>query len=360
MASFLLTGFPGFLGTALLPRLLARHASGMAFCLVQPRWAELARKRVAELCARRPELEGRIQLVEGDITRPRAGLEPGVVSGAEEIFHLAAVYDLTVSRAVAEAVNVAGTRHVLKLARETPSLRRFHHVSTCYVSGTHDGVFHEDDLDVGQSFKNHYEETKFRSEVLVRSAMKDGVPATVYRPAVVVGNSTDGATQKLDGPYMFIRFIVRQGPVAVLPVVGDPYDLTVNIVPRDFLVDALSALSGLEASLGRTYHLAGADPASVGEMLDAIARAAGCRLFKPRLPMWMLRGALRRVPGMGRLTGIPAQAVDYYRHRSLYDVSHTLEDLEGTGISAPRFDSYVEALVRFVEEHPELGREAMV
>src|SRR5204862_3895812 len=113
--------------------------------------------------------------------------------------HLAAIYDLSVPRELGMRVNVDGTRHVLDFAERCRALRRFQYISTCYVSGHHDGVFRETDLDVGQRLNNFYEETKFLAEVEVRK--RSGLPATVSRPSVVVGDSVTGATQKFDGPY---------------------------------------------------------------------------------------------------------------------------------------------------------------
>src|SRR6185295_13240080 len=105
------------------------------------------------------------------------------------------------SREVGMRVNVDGTRHVLDFAAAQPSLERLHYVSTCYVSGRYQGVFAESDLEKGQTFNNYYEETKYLAEVEVQRRMREGLPATIYRPSVVVGDSTSGATQKYDGPY---------------------------------------------------------------------------------------------------------------------------------------------------------------
>ncbi|HEY6843755.1 MAG TPA: SDR family oxidoreductase, partial [Thermoanaerobaculia bacterium] len=118
--TILLTGYPGFLGSALLPRILARSPEVRVVCLVQPKFASLARQRAARF-------GDRVQIAEGDIAS-RIDLPP-----VEEIFHLAAVYDLSVSRELGMRVNVEGTRHVLDFAERCPSLHRFQYVSTCYV-----------------------------------------------------------------------------------------------------------------------------------------------------------------------------------------------------------------------------------
>ena len=168
-----------------------------------------------ELEAANPSLAGRIRLVEGDITAADLGLGAAAALQADvvEAWHLAAVYDLSVRRDVATRVNVLGTRNVLGFARDCPRLHRLHYVSTCYVSGRFPGLFGEDDLVKGQAFNNFYEETKYLAEVEVQLFMKGGLPATIYRPGIVVGgDGVTGATQKYDGPYYFVRWMLRNPP----------------------------------------------------------------------------------------------------------------------------------------------------
>lgn len=179
----LMTGFPGFLGSALLPGIL-RRTDGAAICLVQPKFATQAGRRVAALCAADPSIEGRIQLVEGDITRPGLGLGAGALDEVTEAWHLAAAYDLSVPRDVAVRINVDGSRNVLGALEHCPALTRLHYFSTCYVSGRYAGPFSEDDLEVGAPYNNYYEETKHLAEALVRTRMSAGMPVTIYRPSI--------------------------------------------------------------------------------------------------------------------------------------------------------------------------------
>ena len=158
----LMTGFPGFLGGALLPGIL-RRTDGAAICLVQSKFVAVAKQRVAELSSAEPSLQGRIQLVEGDITQPGLGLAADAFKEVTEAWHLAAVYDLAVAREVAVRVNVDGTRNVLDALERCPGLTRLHYFSTCYVSGRYAGPFSEDDLEVGAPFNNYYEQTKHPS-----------------------------------------------------------------------------------------------------------------------------------------------------------------------------------------------------
>jgi nucleoside-diphosphate-sugar epimerase len=354
----LMTGFPGFLGSALLPRILQRTGAD-AICLVQSRYAGLASQRVEQLAAADPGLQHRVKLIEGDITSPGLGLPDGQLAGVTEAWHLAAVYDLAVERDLAMRVNVDGTRNVLDALERCPDVRRLHYFSTCYVSGRYAGPFAEDDLEVGAPFNNFYEETKHLAEVDVRRRMAAGLPATIYRPSVVVGDSRTGETQKFDGPYFVIQWLLRQPRYAVLPMAGDPSTTRVNVVPRDFVVDAVDHLSGHPNSEGRTYHIADPQPLTVAEMTDVLAEATGRKLITVPLPRRVAKGALAHVPGVYGLMRIPPEAVDYFAHPTHYLTEHLRADLAGTGIEPPAFRTYVASLIAFMQAHPEVGSEAM-
>ena len=337
----LMTGFPGFLASALLPGILRRSGSE-ATCLVQPKYADLAARRADELAAADASLAGRLHLVAGDITQPGLGLNGRGLDDVTEVWHLAAVYDLAVERELAVRVNVEGTRNVLDAITRCRGLERLHYFSTCYVSGRYAGPFGEDDLEVGAPFNNYYEETKHHAEVEVHRRMAAGLPATIYRPSIVVGDSRTGETQKFDGPYFVMQWLLRQPTVAVLPkfavlhLAGDPTVTRINVVPRDFIIDAVGHLSGHPQSAGRTYQLADPHPLTVAA-----------------------KGVIAHVPGAYKLLRIPPEAVDYYAHPTHYLTDHTQADLAGSGIHVPPFASYVDRLVEFMRDHPEIGSASM-
>jgi nucleoside-diphosphate-sugar epimerase len=342
------TGYPGFLGSELLPRILRRDPEARAICLVQPKFMPLARERAASL-------GDRVELIEGDITAPIRIDRDDIV----QIYHLAAIYDLSVRREAGVRVNVEGTKHVLEFAKSLPGLQRLHYISTCYVSGRYPGTFTEDDLEKGQTFNNYYEETKYLAEVEVRHAMKEGLRATIYRPSVVVGDSQSGATQKYDGPYFVMQWILRQPRIAFLPVLGGAKRYTFNVVPRDFIIDAIEALSGSASSIGKTYHLADPDPMTIDETIAAVASATGHTIVRIPLAKWMAKGALDYVPGVYRLMRIPSAAVDYFAQPTRYDATNATRDLGPLGIRVPRFREYLPRLVEFVRAHPEVSASGM-
>jgi nucleoside-diphosphate-sugar epimerase len=358
MPTLLMTGFPGFLGSALLPGLLERRPDVRAVCVVQERHFPMARRRLAELADDAAHIEGRVTLEEGDITRVGLGLSR-VPDDITEVWHLAAVYDLTTPEALARRVNVDGTANVLELCRGLADLHRLQYVSTCYVSGRYAGAFPEDELDLGQSFNNHYESTKFEAEALVRAAMAAGLPATIYRPGIVVGDSRTGETLKYDGPYFVAEFLLRQpGPVAVLPAVDAR--VTTALVPRDFVIEAMHTLSLLDRSLGRTYALTDPAPPTAHEIADLFAGHLGKRVVWLPVPLGLTKTVLATVPGLERLLGMPAELLDYFRAGTTYPTTKTVADLADTGVTCPPFPTYADRLLDYMRAHPEVGSAAMV
>ncbi len=357
----LMTGFPGFLGSALLPRILAR-TDGTAVCVVQAKYASLAEQRVTRLAENDPGLARRIRLVPGDITQPQLGVDDpaALVADVTEFWHLAAAYDLAVPRDIGMQVNVEGTRYALDVAARCPRLERFHYFSTCYVSGRYTGPFAEDDLEVNARFNNFYEETKHLAEAAVRARMAQGLPTTIYRPSIVLGDSRTGETQKYDGLYFVIRLLLREPRIAALPVFGDATAYTANIVPCDFVIDAVAHLSGLERSLGRTYQIADPHPPTIDEWYRTLGAATGRRVVRIPLPRKLTRTTLDRIPRASALLGIPAELLDYFVHPTHYLTDHTQADLASTDIACPPFSSYADNIVDFVRKHPDISSRAMV
>ena len=366
VGSLLMTGFPGFLGSALLPRILARREGVDAVCLVQPHYVPMATERIAEIEAAHPHTKGRITLVEGDITAPGLGIDY-VDRARLESRHGGLAPRRRVRPRRPRGGRPPGQRRghrprhrVLPVAQ---GVHRLQYVSTCYVSGDYDGEFPEDDLDLGQGFLNHYESTKFEAEVLVRRAMKSGLPATIYRPGIVVGDSTTGETQKYDGPYFLATFIQRQPPGRPrFPAVGDSDVVRLGLVPRDYVIGAMDVLSVMDTS--RRAHLRADRP----EPAHAPARSStSCRQHLGRRPVKVPAPAgahprrhRRTSRAWRRLLGLPAEALDYFASHTTYSTTNAVADLEGTGVQCPPFASYAERLLDYWVAHPEHSSSAMI
>ena len=359
MPTVFLTGFPGFLGSALVERLLDRHDDDTTVtCLIQSKYRTEAEARADEIEAG-SDSESRIDLVEGDITEGDLGLGDDyedLQEASVEVYHLAAIYDLTMDREPGKQVNIEGTRHVLDFA-EGGDVDRLHYVSTVVVSGLYEGRFTEAMLQEGQLFGNYYESTKHMAEVLVQGRM-DEIPTTIYRPAVAVGDSETGETQKYDGPYAFVEALLDQGDNAVIPAPRGASDAEFNLVPRDFVVDALAYLSGIDESEGKVYHLADPDPPTTTELIKTFGEALGKkRTIVVPYPKGLVGGLLESLDPDHDL--VKSGGLEYQTWSASFDCSNTIEDLEGSDVEFPRFEDYAENLVEFVRENPDVGDDAM-
>lgn len=342
--TILFTGYPGFIGARLIPKLLAADPDARVVALVEPRMAERARGMAPT----------GVDVQPGDITRPHLGLDDAtwarLTAEVTSVFHLAAVYDLAVPLAIAEKVNVVGTANVLGFCRACTQLERHNYVSTAYVAGLRSGLVREDELAEGQPFKNHYESTKFAAEVLVRASMQfDEVPTTIYRPAIVVGDSRTGETAKFDGPYYMLRTIARlsSGP---LGQIGNP-DALFNCVPVDFVVDAMVAGSREPDAVGLTLHLTDPEPLSSAEVFSALAKAYDGRTPSYQVPLGVLDRSMAFKAVRDVFGGTPRESLRYLNHPVRFDVSNAAAVLPKHGLRCPRFPEYVDTMVAFFKAH---------
>ena len=298
---------------------------------------------------------GRVRALTGDLTQPGLGLDPDValaVAGeVSEIVHGAASVSFDLGLEASRAVNVEGTRRMLRFAelcRLEGGLRRFTYVSTAYVAGTHRGRFGEDDLDVGQGFRNAYEQTKFEAELLVRS-YAGRLPVTVVRPSIVVGDARSGWTSSFNVLYWPVRALAK-GSYPVLPA---RRRAPVDVVSVDYVADAIVALAGLPDAEGATFHLtASEDAVTIGELLALSVSALGCRrppLISPRLFRHVVAPLLGRVqPRRRRFLRATATYLPYFAVATTYDNAHARAALEPAIVAAP-LPAYFDTLIAFAE-----------
>ncbi len=342
------TGFPGFIGRRLIRALLAADPEARVVALVEEKQLQRARDCAETIDA------GRIEILTGDISRQGLGLSEDrrarLQGEISQVFHLAAIYNLAVPLEVAQRVNVGGTGNILDLCAACDQLERLNYVSTAYVAGERKGTVYEHELVLGQGFKNHYESTKFQAELWVQIRMRD-IPTTIYRPAIVVGDSRTGETEKFDGPYYMLRTIARaaerNGPI---PQIGNP-DSPFNVVPVDFIVSAMLAASSDEAAIGETLHLVDPEPISSAELVQRLSREYAGRKPTVPVPGPLLEQSLRSRRVRDFFFGAPRESIQYLNHPVRFDTRKANELLERHGMRCPRFEDYAQPVVRFFREH---------
>jgi thioester reductase-like protein len=354
----LLTGATGFLGMQLLARYLDR-TDRRVYALVRARdELEAGRRLRATVAALVPDPAAyahRIVAVPGDITLPGLGLAPerrdALAETVGEIVHAAAsvAFELPLERS--REINVEGTRRMLAFAdacARRGALRRFSYVSTAYVAGTHRGAFGEDDLDLGQQFRNPYERSKFEAERLVR-ARADRLPIQIFRPSIVVGEQTTGWTPSFNVIYWPIRAFSR-GTYAVLPA---KRRAPVDVVPVDFVADAIFELSRHAWGAGETYHLAaGPGAATVGQLIDLSAARFNRRpprTLSPGLYRRLVHPLLVRASRGGRRAALERSEpfFPYFALQVSYETTRTARRLGPFGLRPTPLPAYFDRLVDY-------------
>ncbi|MFB6280073.1 MAG: SDR family oxidoreductase [Salinibacter sp.] len=340
-----LTGVPGFLGTRLLRALAAAQPASSFGLLVQPKFEARTQSLLADL-----DLADRAEVLPGDITAPDLGLGDRYDDVADRIttaVHLAAVYDLTIPRDAAWRVNVDGTRHVLDLLAQSPNLERFGYVSSAYVSGERTGTIYEDELVHDAGFKNFYEESKYHAEVIVQERM-DTVPTLIFRPSIVVGDSETGETDKFDGPYFVLNALRTLPRYTLMTRIGSGTE-PVNLVPVDFVIEAMVHLMGTGGHEGTVFHLTDPQPLTAQALLELFADLLDMHVAYVPVPPSVARRLMST--GIGRALGIAPELIDYFDHPSRYDASNTQSALGNTSISCPAVPDYAPTMVEYARQH---------
>ena len=349
-----MTGFPGFIGQRLVGKLLDRDPDTRFTFLIQDNMRGVADAAIKGMEAPYPGFIESTTVLTGDISRRRMGLSKdayqGVCAETTHVWHLAAVYNLAIPQSVAYQVNVVGTANILDLCEQSHRLQRHDYVSTCFVAGDRTGRVTEAELDKGQGFKNHYESTKCWAELEVRRRM-DRIPTAIHRPAVVVGDSRTGETDKYDGPYALISFLNKLPTWLPFVYIG-PCQAPINLVPVDFLVDAMAEIWTREDALGKTFHLADPRPHTSGEVLKEILHALGHAGPIATVPHKLVEAALG-VDLVRGLMGIPQEQVAYMNHFVSFDTKNQEDLLKGTGIACPDLLDTLPTLIDYLIAHPE-------
>ncbi|MFN8126553.1 MAG: SDR family oxidoreductase [Candidatus Nanopelagicales bacterium] len=344
----LLTGATGMVGREILARAAGDQDLTEIRCLIRPGDGESAEDRLTRLCATVGiPRDSRIRALPGDVTEPGLGVPTDDLVDVTHVVHCAAsvAFDLPLDQA--RRINVAGTRHVLEACRRMPRLRRLDAVSTCYVAGRRTGLVLESELEHDAGFHNTYEQTKYEAELLLRSAMPE-LPIAVHRPSIVVGDSRTGRTGAWKVLYWPLKIVAR----GRLPVVPYDPDSRLDIVPVDYVADAVLALAADPATIGGTFHLAagpGRDT-TTGELFPRVFRRLD-RRPPVRVPPVLFRRGVRPL-----LMAIPSQQIrrtlnaglvyrPYLELRVQFDTRNADERLAGQGVVCPAVAAYIDTVI---------------
>jgi len=286
---YFVTGATGFIGKRLVRKLLERKGSIVHILL-----REESRDKLEALRQYWGVPAARVVPVLGDLTRKKLGVAAAdlkkLKGQVDYVYHLAAVYDLSSDEESQIAANIDGTRNAVEFAKAIDA-SHFHHMSSIAAAGLYEGVFREDMFEEAENYEHPYFMTKHESEKIVRQECK--VPWTVYRPAMVVGDSRTGEMDKIDGPYYFFKLIqrVRQLLPPWMPAIGLEGG-RINIVPVDYVVDALDHISHLGAIDKRCFHLVDPVGYRVGDVLAIFSRAA----HAPKMGLFINAALLGFIP----------------------------------------------------------------
>jgi len=337
----LLTGATGFLGMELLARLIERDEPEI-ICLVRAPSAEAARERLAGVFERLyeepPPGAERVRALPGDVARDDLGLaapdREAILERVTRVIHCAASISFNVSLEDAREINTGGARRMLALSRELEArgrLRRHVHVSTAYVAGRHHGRFRETDLDLGQGFRNTYEQSKFEAERLIGESA-EGLPLVIARPSIIVGDSHSGWTSAFNVIYWPMRAFSRglMDEIAIDP------DGVADIVPVDYVARGVLALLDDPAALGTVALVAGSSAPTNAELIEL-----ACRQFGREPPRIVADSASRLQE--------TALYVPYFGIEASLDDARARELLGPLGLTPPPLREYFATLIDYAE-----------
>ena len=306
-----------------------------------------------------------VEVYEGDITSSSLGLEKQeykrLCNEVDEVFHCAAVTHFEMQGADEHVVvNIKGTENVLQFANSGKQ-KRLHYISTAYVAGKQNCIIYENKMTSEPLFNNEYERSKFFAEQLViEYAKSNDIPYTIYRPGIIVGDSRTGATCKFDNLYLFVKvlFNIKNSFIKnksedlddiTIRVPGDP-DALINLVPIDYVADAIVAILKKRESIGKIYHITNPNPPRLCELRDLVMTLLEINGIDLKIDRELDKQSLSTVEKL-----FLRQTRSYYSYllsKLRFDDRSTQEILKGTGVICPTMTKeLVAVLIDFAVTH---------
>lgn len=361
--NYFVTGATGFIGKRLVKRLVEQKRKGTIYFLIR----ESSLDKVPELQKYWGAKKGQCVPVVGDLTKPKFGLKATEIKELSKniahFFHLAAIYDLAADAESQQETNIKGTENAVDLANAIGA-GCFQLTSSIAAAGLYEGVFREDMFEEAENLDHPYFRTKHDSEEIVRKKVKGAW--RVYRPGFVVGDSKTGEMDKIDGPYYLFKLIQKMRKLlpSWVPTIGIEGG-RINIVPVDFVVNAMDHIAHQPDLDGKAFHLVDPNPNRIGDVLNIFARAAHAPKMEMRINAAMfgfVPGAVKK--GLMSLTpvrrirnallkdlALPEEVFGYINWPTRYDCRQTLAALDGSGIECPRLEDYAWAIWDYWERH---------
>jgi thioester reductase-like protein len=367
MKTVLITGATGAVGSALVPLFLREEGTAVRL-LLRADSEDHLRERLEGLC-RFWELDphdagvrSRLEALRGDVSASLLGLEPGVYRRlAGEVTHLIhAAGNVKLNQPLIEARRSAvdSLREVVGLARaglEAGSLAKLDYVSTVGVAGRTRGLVREAPFREPHPFHNTYEAAKAEAEATLLDEMGAGLPATIHRPSMVVGDSQTGKVIHFQVFYYLSEFFAGRKTWGVVPTTGG---VRLDIIPADYVARALHLASGRADAVGRLFHLCSGPDHALGlsdlaERVRALFRRAGVPV--PRLrsvsPRWLrlLLPVVSRLapPGPRRALQSLPFFLAYLDEEQLFDNTQTRAFFAPRGLDVPPVEGYLEKVVGY-------------
>lgn len=375
-ADIFLTGATGFLGAFLLAELLQRTQADI-HCLVRAPSVEAGKERIRrtlEFYSLWDEgLASRIIPVAGDLSEPLFGLSDErfqeLAGEIDTIYHSGASVNWVYPYSELKPTNVLGTQEVLRLATRITA-KPVHFVSTLAVFpliGNSDAkvLGEQDTLDHDGVLYNGYSQSKWVAEQLVTIARSRGLPVCIYRPAFVTGSSQTGAWNTDDFVCKMIKNWIELGTAPDIA-------MTMDMVPVDYISEAIVHLSGQNESLGKSFHFANPHPVGMNDLAGWV-HSFGYPL--QRIPYDRWRADLIDPTKWSQENGLGEKdlyalapllslnnakdAPTMVRMMPEFDCRNTLDGLAGTSIVCPPVDSRVfETYLSFFNRHGFVKRPA--
>jgi NAD(P)-dependent dehydrogenase (short-subunit alcohol dehydrogenase family) len=359
--AYFITGGTGFLGRFFIDKLAQRE--GDIYVLTR----KGSEHKFEQLQQRFAGDSNRLIPVTGDLAAARLGIGEAVIEELQgridHFCHFAAIYDLAASLESQEIANIEGTRNAVELATALEA-GCFHHVSSIAAGGLYKGTFREDMFEEAENYEHPYFSTKHDSEGIVRDECS--VPFRIYRPAMVVGHSKTGEIDKIDGAYYFFKSLqkIRNVLPPWFPLVGLEGG-KFNIVPVDYVVDAMDHIAHLPKRDGDCFHLSDPEHHSMGQMMNIFATAGHAPKFSMRLDSRifgfipkLVRDTLVSLPPVKRIIktmlddmGLPESVLMFMNYPTRYDNRETERALKGTGIECPELRDYAPAIWDYWERN---------